>query len=149
MLIITKNGGFIADAQIEENVKGLCKQFFDEDDAQILGNVNTLSEKISHLPDTHFGANVNTPNVNFFCAMDLHADIVEKLEEMELCYHYAMKEYPISELVRITRRYAKLRNAFRTLDTMLMSKVQPYADAYFGAFVKCFSKNNSKNVKEV
>ena len=130
MLIITKNGGFIADAQIEENVKGLCKKYFDEDDAQILGNVNT-------------------PNVNFFCAMDLHADIVEKLEEMERCYHYAMKEYPISELVRITRRYAKLRNAFRTLDNMLMSKVQPYADAYFGNFVKCFSKNNSKNVKEV
>ncbi len=85
MLIIMKNGGFIADAQNEEKVKGLCKKFFDEDDAHILGNVNTLSEEISRLPDTHFGANVNTPNVNFFCAMDLHADIVEKLEEMELC----------------------------------------------------------------
>ena len=51
MLIITKNGGFIADAQIEENVKGLCKKFFDEDDAQILGNVNTFSKNITRLPD--------------------------------------------------------------------------------------------------
>ncbi len=140
---------FSCDAQIEENVKGLCIKLFDKDDAQILRIVNTFSENISQLPDAYFGANVNTPNKNFLWAMDLHSDIVEMLDNMEYCYHYAMKEYPISELVRITRRYAKLRNAFRMLDTMLMSKVQPYADAYFGAYVKCFSNNNSKNIKEV
>jgi len=144
-----RNGGFIAYTQNEEDVKCLCKYFFERDNAQIIRIVNTFSEKISKQPDAHFGVNVNTPNENFFAAIDFHAVIANLLEDMERCYHYAMKAYPITKIVEITKHYTELHNAFAALERTLMDRLQPYADAHFGAFVKWFSENNSENNKGV
>ena len=137
---------FSGNAQIEENVKGLCKIIFGDGNAQIVRFVNTISEEISNIHDTHFGANVNE---FFYELMEFYDEVVMADEDVTVCYHYAMETYPISELVPITKRYSELKNAFTKLAETIADKVRPYAEAHFKSFVKWFSENISRNIEEV
>ena len=140
---------FTGNTQNEENVKRLCKKFFEEDNAQIVQIVNTLSENFSELADTHFDTDVNTLFEFFSEIIIFRSEIRVMLEEMEECYHYAMRNYPISEYIAITRKYVALKKAFSALAESIFKVALYIANAHSDEFVKRFSENNLINFREV
>ena len=149
MIEFKLNTGFTANTQNEEKVKSFCKYFFERDNAQICKFVNTLSEKILNIPYAQINGNVNTFYELFSEIFFLHDELLGILKDMAISYHYAMRYYPISMYVMITKRYAALRCAYKNLIAALYKLALNITNAHFDVFVKSFSESFLKNFEEV
>ena len=144
MIEFKLNTGFTANTQNEEKVKSFCKYFFERDNAQICEFVNTLSEKILNIPYAQISGNVNTLFELFSEIFFLCDELLGILKDMAISYHYAMRYYPISMYVMITKRYAALRCAYKNLIAALYKLALNIANAHFDIFVKSFPESFKK-----